>query len=41
MEEAAHLKLKDNLWSAKVADRVKKEIANAILKYQNQDRCNC
>ena len=48
--KAAFVKLKDHLWylserlvplvffSVRVADRDKKEMANAILKYQNQVR---
>ena len=48
MVETAYVKLKDHLlylserlvplalFSARVADRDKKEMANAILKYQNQ-----
>ena len=53
MVETAYLKLKDHLWylserlvqlallSARVLDRDKKEMANAILKYQNQARPDC
>ena len=48
MVEAAYVKLKDHFWylserlvplnlfSTRVADRDKKEMANAILKYENQ-----
>ena len=53
MVEAAYVKLKDHLWylserlvppalfSARVADNDKKEMANAILKYENQARPDC
>ena len=53
MVEAAHVKLKDHflnlskrlvplaLFSASTADRDKKEMANASLKYQNQTRPDC
>ena len=53
MVEIGHVKLKNHLWylserfvplalfSARVADRDKKEMANAILKYQNQSRPEC
>ena len=53
MVEAAYVKLKEHFWylserlvrlalfSARVADRDKKEMAHAILKYQNQARPNC
>ena len=53
MVEAAYVKLKDHLWylierlvplallSARVADRDKKETANAIPKYENQAHPDC
>ena len=53
MVEAACVKLKDHFWhlseslvplalfSARVTDRNKKEMANAILKYQNQACRDC
>ena len=51
--KAAYVKLKDHLWylserlvslalfSARVANHDKNEMANAILKYQNQARPDC
>ena len=51
--KAAYVKLKEHLWylserlvslalfSARVANRDKHEMANAILKYQNQTRPDC
>ena len=53
MMEAAYVKLEDHLWylserlvppalfSVRVADRDKKEMANAILKYENQAHPDC
>ena len=53
MVEIGHVKLKNHLWylserfvppalfSARVANCDKKEMANAILKYQNQTRPEC
>ena len=53
MEAASYVKLKDRYWylnerlvplalfSARIADRDKKKMANAMLKYENQAHHDC